>query len=560
MNKIGLDFGTTNSTLSYFDKKEMVFKTYQMNIAEAQTDYIPSSVSYEIGGNEICIGHASRLCQGEPNYETYSRFKILLGEKDKDLLRDNNYGIKKPKDVAQTYLHELLKSYREKYEEQIEGIVITVPEIWAKEKEMHLARENLKKICEELELPLKKFLSEPVAAAVYYLYKRQEKKENDPFDGHILVCDCGGGTLDLSLCRAEERKSKITVLERTGKGSASETEKPDGIQKSATKSLGKAGVAFDDKVIMNIYQKIRNTRLQRTDNLYHKLMDQFESRKIIRQKRIDVMLEQYIKEKTLDGGIFHLLDNELEVKPSDLYEAFEEEIKPELKSALEEMKSFMSKEQIDWQDKKKFRLLMVGGFSNFALVKRTVMECFNLASTRDERFDSMFTIDDIALAISKGAAAVANDLYQIETACPISVGITLRNTSQSPAEPSEYVDKTILAKGEIISKYEKAVYPAPSRFYDFHKDLYSEKRKVIIFLGDGKERTYLDLAKEFGKNIDQLFPKFKKYGNKWRIGFSVDENLIFSLHIQDHDGSEEKTDLGDLMDKISLLKISHEDK
>jgi molecular chaperone DnaK len=59
-------------------------------------------------------------------------------------------------------------------------------------------------------------LSEPVAAAVYWLWASRRHPDHRPeeFVGRcVLVCDIGGGTFDLSLVRVAEEEQPLTVID-----------------------------------------------------------------------------------------------------------------------------------------------------------------------------------------------------------------------------------------------------------------------------------------------------------------------------------------------------------
>ena len=57
-------------------------------------------------------------------------------------------------------------------------------------------------------------VSEPVAAAVYWLWQAKHDGADLDFAGkHILVCDVGGGTLDLSLVRVGADDEPLTVVD-----------------------------------------------------------------------------------------------------------------------------------------------------------------------------------------------------------------------------------------------------------------------------------------------------------------------------------------------------------
>ena len=59
MKNIGLDFGTTNSAISYVDPKQKTLDCYRMR--NADSNYIPSFVGFEKEDSTIEIGRSARL-------------------------------------------------------------------------------------------------------------------------------------------------------------------------------------------------------------------------------------------------------------------------------------------------------------------------------------------------------------------------------------------------------------------------------------------------------------------------------------------------------------------
>src|SRR5690606_8584876 len=120
----------------------------------------------------------------------------------------------------------------------IDGIVVSVPQAWMTRQPNHQGRPKLEKIIKEkLGLPMIQLISEPVAAAAYYSHWYNNEYKT-PFQGNILVCDMGGGTFDVTLCKLDE--NKVEVLGNDGNGIA---------------ELGKAGVYFDTKLLQLAYKR-----------------------------------------------------------------------------------------------------------------------------------------------------------------------------------------------------------------------------------------------------------------------------------------------------------------
>ena len=56
MNLIGFDFGTTNSTISFYNTETKTLDCFQPSASSA--DYIPTVVAYK--DNEVCIGNIAK--------------------------------------------------------------------------------------------------------------------------------------------------------------------------------------------------------------------------------------------------------------------------------------------------------------------------------------------------------------------------------------------------------------------------------------------------------------------------------------------------------------------
>lgn len=526
MKKIGIDFGTTNSTLSYLNPSGNALECYKMGSA-GSAEYIPSFISYEKEDNDVGIGNAARLRQADDDYMVFSRFKMLLNETDPERLRREGYESKTPVECARDYLKTLLETYqKENNLADLEQLVITVPEIWVKEND-HTSRKTLSSICEELSLPLKRLLSEPTAATAYFsdCYKKQN---GGWYDGHVLVCDYGGGTLDLSLSQIQS--GQITVLESTGKG-------------HDDRMIGKAGAAFDAATVRRVFERESGEKISASDPKFLKLLDEFERGKIDLQGDVDKKLEQHLKNRKIDKKLFAI--NGFSVQASDMAHTFQEIIRADFEAAFADMKSAMEQLGVDYEHREKFRVVMAGGFSGFYLVRQAAREILGAGKpgSPDPRFQRCFTLQDVALSISKGAALVANDIIRIERACPVSVGLRLQaDMGDGVFEPH---DVPILAKGKKVSDYHEPVFLKGG--VEINMDLAALDSGIVIFLGDGKRRRHHRLD----KNIAQLLPNIEDRDNRWQVGFSVDENLLFTFHAKDRRGNVKDTPLGDILRAFS---------
>lgn len=524
MLHLGLDFGTTTSILSYHDGEKL--RAFRLGGASA-SPYIPSVLSLEKADlSEQEIGHAARLNQGDADYWVYTHFKMLLAETNPEQLQRRGYQEHSPQQVALWFLQQLLSSFQRELglSDLQQNLVLTAPEIWVREGQ-HAAREALQSICHDLGLPKVRLLSEPVAATVYFAHCYHEKHQQ-AYQGHVLVCDYGGGTLDLSLCHVADKE--VTILEGTGRGDAHET-------------LGTAGVAFDEAVVQRV---LARHEAEENPRRFYRLLKAFEEQKIAQTEKLSKALERYCRNSATNKKVFEI--DEMAVEADDLATVFNDLIQPALDRALQEMSICLVQHQVNTEDGKHFHVVMVGGFSNFYLVRRTVRNFFNSRTEADARFQAYFDLIDTALAISKGAALIANEDFKVHMVCPISVGIRARDRFL------EETDLLLLTKGTPLQEYQQA------QFTPMWLRVMSEEAldttSLTIFLDVGSQRRrYIDLRGQLRDFIPNPNPE-----NQWRIGFAVNENLLFSLHVLDQQGEVKVTSLGNLEEKMSGLHFSEE--
>lgn len=525
MKVIGLDFGTTNSTLSFYNDKSNTIEAWKIGGSDGE-NYIPSVLT--IDDNDVYIGEEAKTFLKSGHKETYSKFKILLHEDDIQKLANYNYTKTTPKEIAKKYIDTLLDTYKKEQNiDAIQSIVVTVPEIWLNDDMK--GRTVIGEIAKELKLPYK-FISEPVAAGAYFLHNYKEKKQSS-FNGHLLVFDYGGGTLDITLMEAQNEHLK--VLERTGKGR-------DKLE------IGKAGALYDEKVVMFLYQKIFGEELQKNSSDFNKMIVEFEKLKIENKKIIASHIAKYQKNTKLDMEVFsfYCSKGEISVKSSDLVKVFDEILKSNIEISLNEIKEYFEVYGINQKTSKEFRVIMVGGFSNFYLSSSAVRKFFNSFTEEDSRFETNFSLEDTTLAISKGAALIANENVSIDETYPMTIGIELHKTV-STGELEKFRE-SVFKKGESVKTH-------TVKYIDLN---IKNTGKIPLFIDNGKTSFTIPLD----NNPEKIFPNYSLDNNSWQIGFSIDENSFFYLHIKDTSGKEIKTEIGNIIEQSKYILIAEDKK
>lgn len=519
MKNIGLDFGTTNSIIAYYNSTNATVENFEHSSMEK---YIPSYLAISKDDEDSSIGGDAKSKMGNDTYDVYSKFKMLLQEKDPEILEEFDWpenSLKTPLNITEDYISFLIDDYcssQKISKNDLENFTVTVPEIWLKDGN-HMGRESLLKICEKIIGKPVKLVSEPVAASAYYAYQ-YNKKEGKPFTGHLLVCDFGGGTLDISL--SELSGTQVKILESSGAG------------KLTHESLGAAGVAYDEAIVQHVYEE-NNYKTESKEEHYENILN-FEYKKINQKSTLDKQIPRYLKENSRDKTLFKI--HEQEYKPSHLCTIFEERIKGVIDDKLNEISHQFDSHGVDVNDPNKFRVLLVGGFCNFYLVEKTIMDFFGSVVSSDFRFDSTLVDADKNLAIAKGAAILSAGLIVLDTIVPLTIGVTTYDNKR------KQIDKIYLNKGVSLEevekpKYENALIELP------HRD--ALKNSLELFIDSESGHLPFELTP-----LDQYLPN-PHWGNKWQLAFSMDENRCYYIHIKDHEkGKENKFRLGDLLEHI----------
>ena len=167
MNVIGFDFGTTNSTISFYNQETKTLDCFQMSAGS--TEYIPTVIAYK--GADISIGDIAKKNMTKKGYEAYEHFKLRLGQDAHQTIPGKS---KSPLAVTTDYIRTILEEYRTNQNiADIDAIVMTVPETWFREASNRTARENIEGIYRSLGYNIEtqfQLESEPVAAAGYFCW------------------------------------------------------------------------------------------------------------------------------------------------------------------------------------------------------------------------------------------------------------------------------------------------------------------------------------------------------------------------------------------------------
>ena len=189
---LGIDLGTTNSAICYFDKGEI--KLFKDPISWKDT--LPSVVSFR--KDRIIVGQKAKEYIEKSPQNTIGLFKRKMGTNETFKIKSLDKSIS-PIELSSYVLKEL-KTFVQDKDIALDSAVITIP------ASFDTIQSNATKQAGELagfsEIVL---LQEPIAASLAYANSNSQNLENTQW----LVYDLGGGTFDVALLNVEDGEMKV---------------------------------------------------------------------------------------------------------------------------------------------------------------------------------------------------------------------------------------------------------------------------------------------------------------------------------------------------------------
>ncbi|MCP5469269.1 MAG: Hsp70 family protein [Chlamydiales bacterium] len=219
---VGIDLGTTNSTLAYQKVGEEVLR--QLSIKqrvdqgmEGEQFNLPSFVLFP-PGEELCVGQFAKVRGEELPDRVVSSAKSWLSHSGVDR-RSAFLPLEHDEKVSPVEAISLFLSHlKSEWERQMpplkeQTVLITVPASFDPD-----ARAFVQEAAKMAGYPSIILLEEPLAAFYAWLWKQRENWRNLIHVGEtVLVVDIGGGTTDFTLIKVEEEEGNL-ILRREAVG------------------------------------------------------------------------------------------------------------------------------------------------------------------------------------------------------------------------------------------------------------------------------------------------------------------------------------------------------
>lgn len=178
---IGIDLGTTNSLVAYWDENEKEAKV----IPNALGEYLTPSVVSIDENNEVLVGRIAKEYQVVHPDRSASVFKRHIGTKKEYQLGERAF---LPEELSAMIVRSLKDDAQHYLGEPVTEAVISVPAYFSDAQ-----RKATKRVGELAGIKVERIISEPTAAAIAYGIDQEDAETK------FLVFDLGGGTFDISI-------------------------------------------------------------------------------------------------------------------------------------------------------------------------------------------------------------------------------------------------------------------------------------------------------------------------------------------------------------------------
>ncbi|MCD8191039.1 MAG: Hsp70 family protein [Clostridiales bacterium] len=540
--KLGIDFGSTYSTVSAYNSAED--RVEALTLVEGESASIPSVVSIMKGEDEVSCGKAAKEQVGRSIFHTYEAFKMLLTETDQKVLRSRGYDRKHtPREISKCFLDSTLQGILNRYDDGkgLEKVCICVPEIWSKKLGTLDGRNILREILQELKVKDVQVVNEPEAASAFFAYN-YEKTKKERFDGYLLLIDYGGGTLDITLTKVypnEDGTMEIQWVDDRGEGENHPNARGE-------YTIGKAGIAYMQALAVRALRDCgkldANKEPDYTSPAFLAFVRDLESqlKSAIRISAIEDKFGEYqepaeiLQEEPSKLCFLDYKGDAVRVTYQQLYEVYRDTIEGVVARKIGEINQIVKQHiHADPCDpasgaRDKFKIALVGGFGSFYLVKKQIAEIYKLDANKgiDLRTQNIPT-DKRELAISLGAALLAAEKVVLKKIAHYSIGVYTWGS-----------DGEVRLRYGI--KYHQVIEPNKPYFLCFddnradvpeNRTVYNNMRKniknfAIEFTERRNHGGLMILKPEMRRRLAEL----PTYG-LWNCGFSMDESEIVTFHI-----------------------------
>lgn len=487
VQRIGIDFGTTNSLISVVTRESKVSSFDDTGRPH------PSVVRYE--GEQVICGRRARDKLEQLGIgvlgNTVRGPKKLLGKEHVNV----DGRVMTPVEVIADYIKHLIEHASASDEEQVADLthaVVTIPVALDGR-----GRQDLREALLQAGVHVDTFVHEPLAALYGYFKDLENTRDALSFyEGRmILVFDWGGGTLDLTLCKVVHG-ALVQILNR------------------GNNLVG--GDYLDDAILTYVtdqhaakFSWTTESKLPVNPGMRAKLLTQCERAKITlstRDKTHIFLPDYYQGDNTEETEIdIWLARDELENVCTRL-----------INQGVNEIDALLATDKADVDPQTLALCLATGGMVNMPLIKSMLTEIFGVSALHlSEKGDRI---------ISEGAAWIAHDNLQLALAKPFEL-VEARNSLLTIIHEGTRLP----LRGESIQK-KQSMYCSDPRD---GKAIFTFRRPQMV-----QKSAAADPRTTYGSLVVEVNPAFPPLGERIELTVTIDDNLILHTRAIANDRKE----------------------
>ncbi|MBR4308143.1 MAG: Hsp70 family protein [Oscillospiraceae bacterium] len=542
--KIGVDFGSTYSTFAAYD--EVTDQPSILSMEEGRPATLPTMVSRSMKNGEWNFGNGAKDLVGNKKQQIFEAFKMLLVEENQSVIQRRGYSEEHtPRAVSQRFLHSVLDKIRDRYGEDLTDVVVCVPEIWGSKMGKALDGRAILKDILTTEADGSsadrrvRVVTEPEAASAFFAYN-YEKKTEAAFNGHLLLIDYGGGTLDLTLTKVSSDGKGIMEISYCASGGVGENH----TDIHGNNTIGNAGIAFMQDVVIRAMKEQgyleEGEEINYTDPAFLRAVKELESKLVNRSADIQFNFGKFgsyhhvkkilnrdpISFTDLDYG-----DDGLEITYQHIFRSYQDVIEKvldqETKTINEKVEAAIGMDPCSPEAGTvgNFKIAVVGGFGSFYLVKHQIDYIYGIDP--DEENDLRLRDidgDKKETAIALGASLIASDRVTLQRIARYSIGV--RAVRQDGTRVASYgINVHQIVTNGVIYPICRENSDTPTIYANIKGQITSF---VINFTGLPKQGIPMRLKEEMIAALNQGLDAGAE--GLWTCGFSMDESNIISFH------------------------------
>jgi molecular chaperone DnaK (HSP70) len=378
----------------------------------------------------------------------------------------------------------------------ISTLVATIPDAWSAGS-YQAAQEKLSSILRRHGCSRVRFVTEPDAAACYYIY-HISRERGRPFQGTAIVVDGGGSTIDFSVLNVSDGQ-----VERIASGGI-----PDGLT-DPQHPLGYAGHLFDTMVMERVAARepLLATELSNAADNRDKLLRIFAELK----DSTNVENGEKHSAKTHSAHLFSVED--YDVRLEDFTAVFDKVFRPRILIELQQvLEAAQQRQKFNIADPETCRIVLVGGFSELFLTRELIGNYFRDKFGRNLDPSELLTQRDRLHASALGACLIASQQILLNEVSPFTFGIYLwdEHGAQQPYP--------LISQGEPLGRFSNFIEQVPP--FGLAEIRHEQQTSVEFYLDRGHGPIPLPMSTAFEKALPDITPQ-----QKWRVSLSVVDGI-----------------------------------